>query len=1100
MSDGMHPNPYPLAAVQVPADRLPDVKAQVPTMMMALIVAFQPENSTASQPIAVYFPNALNTPPGTDAALLTLDPERGTMVPYGTGMVSPNGTQVIPDPDPAHPGHLYGLVRPGWHFFAPPPPPPPPPPPDDGGPWDGGPVYLSSGIDILTHTDLAMVGTPLTLRLVRGLYTDSTTVGVFGVGGDHNFDYTIDSGSSNSAAMFNLVLPFGARRIPFVRQTDGTLVNTVDPAYAGAVFTTNSDNSSAMRLKDGVTYSFSSQGFLASISDPNGNSITISRDYLGEVTSVSDSLGRQLTFNYAVAHPPLIGSIMDSAGRTVTYTYDAGYHMTSFTDANGGVWQYGWNSSGNLYSVTDPRGVILQKNTYDSNGRVISQLQADGSNLQFAYTYYNPTAPANSPILTTTVTDQLGRQRVYRFNAQGYLLEVTDPLGQARSFNRAPGTSLLLGLTGPGTCKVCADPTAGDVSYTYDANGNRLTQSDSLSDTFTYTYDPVFNQVTSVTDPTGAVTQYQYDSHGNLTGITDPRGNHTSIAIGVYGLPSQVTDPANQTTTLQYDTAGNLVSIQDPLAETTTIGYDQLLRPIHVTDPNGVQYFRTLDPLDRLTRETDGNGGVTVFTYDGAGNLLTATDPRGSQTNWVYDSLSRVVKRTDGLGRQETFGYDAVSNLTSHTDRRGQTAQFSYDTLNRLSIETYPDASVSRTYDANSRLIQVSDSQSGVFAFQYDPADRLLSSVSPVGAITYMRDGLGRMASRQATGMSRVTYQYDPAGDLTQAAMPQATVNLAYDVRNLLSSVSRSNSVSSGITRDVLGRVLSIAHQAGSNVLASFSYGYDPAGNRASEAATLAQALTTPATTGTFNAANEMSAFGGQSFTYDASGNRLTETGSGGTTTYTWDGRTRLHSIAQPSGATTQFTYDFGRNLIQQAFTVSGSTSTTSYLVDQAANVVAISVAGGTPLSLLTGIAPDSHYATVNAAGQAEFSLRDVVASVVASSGSSAALDGTNLFEPFGQTTSAGTSFPFAFTGRAPVGGGSTYYYRSRYYDPATGRFLSEDTSWRDLNLYRYVNNSPLSRPDPFGFSYSKDLFGGLDGWWMQHVPGGVDLAQRGIQ
>jgi hypothetical protein len=44
------------------------------------------------------------------------------------------------------------------------------------------------------------------------------------------------------------------------------------------------------------------------------------------------------------------------------------------------------------------------------------------------------------------------------------------------------------------------------------------------------------------------------------------------------------------------------------------------------------------------------------------------------------------------------------------------------------------------------------------------------------------------------------------------------------------------------------------------------------------------------------------------------------------------------------------------------------------------------------------------------------------------------------------------------------------------------------------------VNNSPLSRPDPFGFSYSKDLFGGLDGWWMQHVPGGVDLAQRGIQ
>ena len=1126
MADGSQPNPYPLAALQIPADRLPDVKPQVPTMMMALIVAFQPENSTASQPIAVYYPNALNTAPGTDAALITLDPERGTMVPYGTGKVAPDGSDVIPDPDPAHSGHLYGLVRPGWHFFAPPPPPPPPgpPPPPNSCPVPGSPIYLGSGMDIIKHTDLEMVGNPLTLELDRILYTNTTYVGPFGVGGDHNFDLAIDTTSASSAAMFNLVVPFGARHVPFIRQTNGTLINSTDPAYLGAVFTTNSDNTAQLRMKTGVMYSFASNGGLSGIGDSNGNSITVSRNTSGEVSQVSDSLGRQLNFTYAVAHPPLIGSIEDSSGRTVGYTYDSGFHLTSFTDANGGVWKYSWIGGGLLASVTDPRGVVVEQNSYDTYGHVISQTEADGSTLQINYGYYNPTpqAAAGSPILNATLTDQLGRQSVYRFNAQAYVIQVIDAMGQTKSLARAPSTNLVLGASGPGTCQICLaiapvneptgaalfDPTRGDMTYTYDGNGNALTKTDSLGNTFTYTYDPLFSRVTSITDPTGAITQYQYDSHGNLTGITDPLGNHTSITVGLYGLPTQVTDPTNQTTTFQYDAFGNLTGIRDALGETTTIAYDELFRPIQVTDPSGVQRFQTWDPLDRLIRATDGNGGVTVYTYDGVGNLLTVTDPRGAQVSYVYDSLSRVVKRTDALGRQEQFAYDALGNLTSHTDRRGQTSQFSFDSLNRLATETYPDASVARTYDANSHLIQVNDSQGGVFAYQFDSAGRLLGSVSPAGAITYTRDGLGRMASRQATGFPKVGYQFDSAGNLTQASAPQASVNLTYDARNLLASLSRSNGVSSTVTRDPLARISSIVHQAGSNPLAAFSYSYDPSGNRAGQSTGLAQALTTPATTGTFNLANEMSAFGGQSLTYDANGNRLTESGTGGNTSYTWDGRNRLASVSQPAGATLQFTYDFRGNLIQESATGGAGTA---YLLDEATNTVAIS-SGGSPLSLLTGVAPDSHFATFTSAGNAEFSLRDGVGNIVASTGATAALDGTNYFEPFGQTTASGHAFPFAFAGRAPFAANSIYNFRTRFYDPLAGRFLSEAGTRfvGDPNRYRYLNNSPLSSTDPFGTSLTRDPFGSLAAWWRSHVPGanpgtrnqmgGVSLAPQGIQ
>jgi RHS repeat-associated protein len=46
-----------------------------------------------------------------------------------------------------------------------------------------------------------------------------------------------------------------------------------------------------------------------------------------------------------------------------------------------------------------------------------------------------------------------------------------------------------------------------------------------------------------------------------------------------------------------------------------------------------------------------------------------------------------------------------------------------------------------------------------------------------------------------------------------------------------------------------------------------------------------------------------------------------------------------------------------------------------------------------------------------------------------------------------------------------------TYYYRARYYDPVTGRFLSEDPIGFNggNNFYAYVENDPADQSDPFG-------------------------------
>ena len=56
--------------------------------------------------------------------------------------------------------------------------------------------------------------------------------------------------------------------------------------------------------------------------------------------------------------------------------------------------------------------------------------------------------------------------------------------------------------------------------------------------------------------------------------------------------------------------------------------------------------------------------------------------------------------------------------------------------------------------------------------------------------------------------------------------------------------------------------------------------------------------------------------------------------------------------------------------------------------------------------------------------------------------------------------------------GRPPL------YYRARYYDQATGRFVSEDPLQFSTgpNFYVYIRNSPIDRVDPFGLDWLNNL------------------------
>jgi RHS repeat-associated protein len=119
----------------------------------------------------------------------------------------------------------------------------------------------------------------------------------------------------------------------------------------------------------------------------------------------------------------------------------------------------------------------------------------------------------------------------------------------------------------------------------------------------------------------------------------------------------------------------------------------------------------------------------------------------------------------------------------------------------------------------------------------------------------------------------------------------------------------------------------------------------------------------------------------------------------------------------------------------------------------------------------LSGVGLDDSYAQV-ASGGTSSNLSDGNGNTVALTSTSAAITTHYTYSPYGETTKAGTAdTPSQFTGRENDGSSNLYYYRSRYYMPRLGRFVSEDPSrfFGGLNLYTYVGNDPLDRTDPSG-------------------------------
>lgn len=200
---------------------------------------------------------------------------------------------------------------------------------------------------------------------------------------------------------------------------------------------------------------------------------------------------------------------------------------------------------------------------------------------------------------------------------------------------------------------------------------------------------------------------------------------------------------------------------------------------------------------------------------------------------------------------------------------------------------------------------------------------------------------------------------------------------------------------------------------------------------------------------------------------YDNNGNTTSKTDSTGTTSYTWDFENRLTSVTLPgTGGTVSFKYDpFGRRIYKLS---SAGTSIFAYAGNSI--VEETNSAGSVVARYSQALNIDEPLAILRGGATSYFDA-DGLGSVTSLSNSTGSVAQTYTFDSFGKQIASSGSLtnPFHYTGREFDPETNLYFYRARYYDTATGRFVSEDPLESGPNFYAYVENDPIDGIDPDG-------------------------------
>ncbi|MFL6054039.1 MAG: DNRLRE domain-containing protein, partial [Actinoallomurus sp.] len=388
-----------------------------------------------------------------------------------------------------------------------------------------------------------------------------------------------------------------------------------------------------------------------------------------------------------------------TAGTTYTYQTGMNGHIADLTDKvspEGRHFQFGYDTEGNLTSVTDPNGTATatagdytSTYTYDTYGQLQTAVDANGHT-----TYYKSYEKNGFP---QTITDAAGKSTDYVYDDRGEVTDLTDALRKT--------TTQAYDVFGRPLQKQVPKDQDHNVFITtpapeYDANDNVVTETSPVGGVTTSTYDEADERISTSTPPdtstgTAPTTRYTYDKVGNLLTQTDPKGVATtsdpndfvtSYAYDEIYQLATATDAAGHVFTYTYDNVGNVSTVVDPRKNATS-------------DPSDFSAMYTYDLNHHRLTETDAGGYTTSADRDKDGQVVATTDEAGNKTLYTLDAKGQVVEqkvpRDDNGGIVYTttqYVFDQVGNQTKVISPRGVATgtaddfvqETKYDEMNRV--------------------------------------------------------------------------------------------------------------------------------------------------------------------------------------------------------------------------------------------------------------------------------------------------------------------------------------------------------------------------------------------------------------------------------
>jgi RHS repeat-associated protein len=825
--------------------------------------------------------------------------------------------------------------------------------------------------------------------------------------------------------------------------------------------------------------------------DENGHTTTTAFDVLGRIVSVTNAAGGVTSTTYdkdnnvlttttpqneatsdqynarnELVQQTLPAPVTGGTAPVLAWTYDANGNALTFTDSLNEVTSMTWDKMNRMVSETLPAPAQGQSGPettfgYDNLSHKVSETTALGTTTwAYANTDVNqltsetlpaPSGSGNGPT-TSFFYDSDGRQN-----------QVENALSQYTT----------AAFTADGQTASVTDNLNHTVSYAYGHGGELLSTTDANSHTTSDEYDSRYRLI-QITDANGGATKLTLDGVGNTTALVDPANNQTTWTFSPVNLPLTETN-ALGTTTNTFNLDGLTTSIQDADGRVRDFVYnnDQQLTAENWMSGSTVVAAMAYgyDLAGQLTSASDASSAY-AFSYDGDGNVLT-TDNAGTPnvphvvlTN-TYDSLGDRLTQSATIAGTVDFLNSYTYNNDQELTTAAQQGQNGGDVISPKEIDYAYNAlgQFTDVWDYNT----LSGPRVNVLhgAFSYDTGARLtgIAYTSNGGATTIDTLGWGYDAANNVTSFSSIdgsaTYGYDPTNQLTSAVYTTAS---------------------------------------GGHQPANESFSFDLNGNRNS-------------TGYTTSSDNLLTSDGTFDYQHDADGNTTVRTRISNSyatdyqTTYTWDYRNRLTDVEYYDNNSVltghvHYVYDVFDHLLAAEVDPNGGgqyTSIQHYALDVSPEIPAAGAPGtanAQPVLVFDGsgnlidrnlVAPDPAgvdavmvQGTVISTSQGDtdiFAADDNLGTPRDEVNTTGSLVNHEVFSAFGQdvySSAPAVTYWAGFAGGHvdPNTGLVNNYHR--WYDPATGRWISDDPrrfAAGDANELRYVRNSPAVAYDPIGLA-----------------------------